>query len=104
MKFRRLLLLPLKSPTVRGAAPGRRRTAIAETGRTASQSCHNRIARWSAPCAPAWSDLMNLTPAAILAASMTKSARFLFLPLLILVFAAWSAGVRAEDWPQFRGP
>jgi hypothetical protein len=45
---------------------------------------------------------MNLTPAAILAASMTKSARFL--PLFILVFAAWSAGVRAEDWPQFRGP
>ena len=45
---------------------------------------------------------MNLTPPAILAASMTKSSRFL--PLFILVFAAWSAGVRAEDWPQFRGP
>src|SRR4026208_746709 len=45
---------------------------------------------------------MNLTPAAILAASMTKRARFL--PLFILVFVAWSAGVRAEDWPQFRGP
>ena len=33
---------------------------------------------------------------------MMKSARFL--PLLGLMFAAWSAGARAEDWPQFRGP
>ena len=33
---------------------------------------------------------------------MPKSARFL--SLLILIFAAWSTGVRAEDWPQFRGP
>ena len=33
---------------------------------------------------------------------MIKSSRFL--PLLGLMFAAWSAGARAEDWPQFRGP
>ena len=32
---------------------------------------------------------------------MMKSARLL--PLLGLIFAAWSAGARAEDWPQFRG-
>ena len=31
-----------------------------------------------------------------------KSARFL--PVFGLVFAAWSAGALAEDWPQFRGP